>query len=68
MRCVIRSIKRISVFRVMGLKILGRVVTLFFPGNKYNIFMHFEKPFKMHKIIFLSRKPEKKSSFHKKFR
>ena len=52
----------------MGLKILGRVVTLFFPGNKYNIFMHFEKPFKMHKIIFLSRKPEKKSSFHKKFR
>ena len=35
----------------MGLLILGRVVTLFFPGSKYNL-MHFEKLFKMHKIIY----------------
>ena len=37
--------KKISVFRVMGLKILGRVGThIFFSGKKYN-FMHFERHF-----------------------
>ena len=45
-----------SVFRVTGLKILGRVGThmffFIFFWKKYNL-MHFERqsPFKMHKII-----------------
>ena len=38
---------------VRGLKILGMLGTIFFSGKKY-------VPFKMHKIIYFSRKPEKK--------
>ena len=55
--------KKISVFPVTGLKILGRVGThiLFLFFFKYN-FMHLEgiSPFKMDKIICFSRKHEKK--------
>ena len=40
---VLRPNKEISVFRVTGLKILGRVGTPFFPTDI---------PFKMHKIIY----------------
>ena len=53
--------KKISVFRVTGLKILGRLGThsfvVFFSGKNYN-FMHFERhfAFQIHKIIFFSRK------------
>ena len=36
--------KKISVFRVMGLKILGRVGTHIFSRKKY-MFMHFERHF-----------------------
>ena len=46
---------KISVFPVLGLKILGWVGThIFFTRKKYN-FMHFEVPFKMHKIIFFPK-------------
>ena len=51
------KMKKISVFRVTGLKILGRVGIHFFHlfFQEYS-FMHFERqeisPFKMHKIIF----------------
>ena len=56
----IKPNKKICVFRVTGLKILGRVthifdLTNFFLDKKYN-FMHFER----HKIIyFFPEKPEK---------
>ena len=52
--------KKISVFRVTGLKILGRIMIgthifflIIFFLEKYD-FMHFERhmPYKMHKIIF----------------
>ena len=50
--------KRISMFRVKGLKILGRVCKrlffVLFSGNKYNFFCF--SPFKMHKIVFFSKK------------
>ena len=54
-----------SVFRVIGLKNLGRVGThifliVFFSGKKYN-FMHFKRHFAFqnaHNYIFI-RKPEK---------
>ena len=68
---ILRPNKKISLFQVMGLKILGRVGRLFFFFNffflekKYD-FMHFERqmPFKMHKIISPPppRKPEKNQS------
>ena len=49
----IGEIKKISVFLVMALKILGRVGThiflsIFFSGKKYN-FMHFERHFAFQK-------------------
>ena len=54
---VLRPNKKIVVFWVTGLKILGRVgrhiFFNFFSGKKCN-FMHFE--FKMHKVYFFSRK------------
>ena len=54
--------KKISVFRVTDLKNLGRVGThIFFNhlfSGKIYYFMHFERPFKMHEIIFFSRKPD----------
>ena len=62
----LRPNKKISVFRVTGL-ILGMVGThillSFSFFLKKNNFMHFERPFKMHKIIFISRHL-KKSRFH----
>ena len=56
---------KISVFRVTDLKILVGLAHTFFSGKKYN-FMHFERhlPFKMHKIIYFSRKTEKNPRFH----
>ena len=49
------KLKKISVFRVTGLKILGRVGThifliIYFSGIKYN-FMHFERQFCLSKCI-----------------
>ena len=41
---MIRSNKKISVFRVIGLKILGRIGTILFLMENYN-FMHFERHF-----------------------
>ena len=64
------AIKKISVFRVTGLKSLGRVGTHIFFNyffSRKNTILCILKgisPFKMHKIIFLSRKPEKNSRFH----
>ena len=61
-RVLIRPNKKISVFRVTGLKILGRVGThiffKFFFWNKNTILsiLKGEMPFKMHKIIFFSRR------------
>ena len=63
----IRPNKKISVFRVTGLKILGRVgrhtyyFLIFFSWKKIIILCILKGilPFKMHKIIFFSRKPEK---------
>ena len=52
------QIKRISVIRVTGLKILGRVGTHFF-SEKKNVILCILKgqmPFKMHKIIFFYQK------------
>ena len=58
-------------FRITSLQILGRVDThislkkIF--EKKINIILWIWKgiqPFKMHKIIFYSRKPEKNSMFH----
>ena len=66
----IRPNKKISVFRVTGLKILGRVGTqVFFKLNWGGgvIILCILKgisPFKMHNIIIVSRKPEKNYSFH----
>ena len=53
---LIRPNKKISVFRVTGLKILGRVGThillLFFSGKNIILcVLKGETPFKMHKII-----------------
>ena len=63
-----RPNKKINVFRVTGLKILGRVGThiffiIFFSGKK-NDFMHF----KMHKVIFFPEKLKKILGFTSKFR
>ena len=58
---LIRRNKKISVFLVKGLKILGRVGThRFFSGIKSN-FMHFERQnaFQMHKIIFFTENLKK---------
>ena len=62
---IIRQNKTISVFWVTGLEILGRVGIYVFFIFFLNLFMHFEgeMPFKMHKIIFFSRKHEK-NRFH----
>ena len=67
----LRPNKKINMFRITGLKILGRVGThiyffnYFFSGKK-NIILGILKgnlPFKMHKIIFFQIKPEKTSRF-----
>ena len=47
---LVRPNKEISVFRVTGLKNLGRVGTLFFSFSFLT-----ELPFKMHKIIFFQK-------------
>ena len=47
--------KCILAFWVTGLKFLGRLGTLFFSGKNCN-FMHFEKLFKMQKIIYFFQK------------
>ena len=55
-------------FCVTGLKILGRVGThIFFLEEKYN-FMHFEMPFKMHKILFFQEYLKKILGFTSKSR
>ena len=63
---------KISVFRLMGLKILGRIGThnIFFSGKKYIILCIFKGilPFKMNKIIYFPEKPEKILGFTSKFR
>ena len=62
--------KIISVFRVTGLKILGRFTALififiyFFLEERILCILKGSSPFKMHKIIYFSRKPEKNSRFH----
>ena len=61
---IVRPNNNIRVFRVTGLKILGRVGTNIFFFSGKNIILCILKgilPFKMHKIIYFSRKPEKKS-------
>ena len=66
----IRPCKIISVFLVMGLKILGRVDThIFSSRNKYN-FMHFERHFAFQNAqnYIFSRKPEQFRGFTSKFR
>ena len=67
-----RPYKKINLFLVSGLKILGRVGThiFFFSGKIYMILCILKgiSPFKMHKIIFFSRKPEKNPGFTGKFR
>ena len=70
----IRPNEKISVFRAMGLKILGRIRThifVYFFFLETNIILCILKgilPFKMYKIIFFSRKPEKSLGFNSKFR
>ena len=58
--------KKISVFKVTCLKTLGRVGTHIFFRKKSTILCILKgiSPFKMHKIIFFSRRPEKKYRFH----
>ena len=68
--CVVSPNKKISVFQVTGLKILGRVGThifliFFFFWKKY-YFMHLA--FKMHKIIFFPENLKKILGFASKFR
>ena len=58
----------ISVFRVTGLKILGRVGTKKIFSEKIYNFMHFERPFKMHKIIFFPENLTKIQGFTSTFR
>ena len=56
---------KIGVFRVMGLKILGRLGKLNFFSREKNLILCILKgisPFKMHNFFF--RKPEKNSRFH----
>ena len=63
----LRPNKKISVFGVTELKILGRVGTFDFFFWKKKIILCILKgilPFKMHKIIFFSRKLEKKYRFY----
>ena len=64
----VRPNKKISVSQVTGFKILGRVGThifykFFFLEKNINlcILKGVSPKFKMHKIIFFPRKPEKKS-------
>ena len=70
---MLRPNKKISGFWVTVLKNLSRdwVGThIFFFGKKCNFMhfkRHFEMPFKIHKILFLSRKPEKILGFARKF-
>ena len=48
----------------MGLKILGRLGTFFFlEKNIILCFLKGKMPFKIHKIMYLSKKP-KKNGFH----
>ena len=67
----LRSNKKISVFRLTGLKILGRVGThifliiIFFLKNNNN-FMHFERLSKCIKLYFFPEKPEKNLGFTSK--
>ena len=67
---VLRPNKKIRVFQVIGLKILARVDThifcnyFFFWKIKILCILKGILPFKMHKIIYFSKKPEKKPRFH----
>ena len=67
----LRPNKKISVFRVTGLKILGRVGThfffnyFFFPGkNIFSCILKGISPFKMHKIIYFPENLKKNSRFY----
>ena len=56
----VRPNKKMSVFRVMGLKILGRVGThifliIIFSGKKNYAFLKGISPFTMHKINFFQK-------------
>ena len=61
---------RLGVFRVTGLKVLGRVGMNVFFFNKNSVkkydFLHFERlfPFQNAQYSNFSRKPEKNSRFH----
>ena len=57
----VRPNRKISVFRLTGLKILGMVGTHIFFLEKKNILCILKciSPFKMHKIIFFSRNLKK---------
>ena len=57
-------------FRVTGLKILGRIGTHIFFLEENNILCILKgiSPFKMHTIIYFFRKPEKILGFTSKFR
>ena len=66
----LRLNKKISVFRVSGLKILGRINTYIFFSGK-NVILCILKgilPFKMHKIIVFPENLKKKLGFTSKFR
>ena len=67
---MLRPNKKISVFRVTVLKILGRVGThiflnyFFFWKNVILCFLKGISPFKMHKLYFFKKNMKKKSRFH----
>ena len=66
---LVRPNKKISVFLVTGLEILGWIGThIFFWNNTILCILTGISPFKMHKIIFFARKPEKILGFTSKFR
>ena len=68
-KLVIRPNKKISVFQVTGLKILGRVGThIFFSGKIILCILKGILPFKMHKIIYVPENLEKILGFTSKFR
>ena len=69
MGLVLRPNRKMNVFLVTGLKNQGRVGTHFKKKNlEKNKILCFCKAFKMHKIIFFSRIPEKNLGITNKFR
>ena len=65
---LLRPNKKISVFLVTGLKILGRVGTHFFSGIFFLCILEGEMPFKMHKIILFPENLKKILGFTLIFR